>query len=433
MKISRTPQTIALIFCLLLPASIGFAQYDELKSTDPKQRRKAAEQIGKSGNQDSIPHLAELLDDPVADVRSEAVAAIISIGTQHSLAPLAKASRDAMPNIQMLAVDGMVNFYYPGYVERGWMASLKSLGANVKDRFRKPNPIVIESHLQPSPEVVQAIARVIEGGTSMDSRAEAARAAGILRARGALPQLEEALKSKNSSLILESVRAIEKIGDTSAGSSLLFLLRDLDRDVQLAVIEAVGQLRVQEAAPDLLMLVKTSPHKAVRRQALIAAAKVPAPDHRQTFGIYLHDRDPQLRAAAAEGIGRLGDPNDQKVIRDAFAAEKNESARQSMAFAAVKLGDTSLLSYLLDGLNSTFHRGEARPFLTELARNPEIRSQLYAPLMSGTKDQRRELATVLGYSGDRESLEYLEKLSHDSDNDVAQAAVAAMSSLNARL
>lgn len=433
MKISRFSNRFSLFFCLPLVSAVCLAQYAEIKSTEPKQRRKAAEQIGKSGHPDSIPHLAQLLDDPVAEVRSEAVAAIISIGTQHSLGPLARASRDAMPNIQMLAVDGMVNFYYPGYVERGWMSSLKNVGASVKDRFRKPSPIVVEPHVQPSAEVVEAIARVIEGGTSMDSRAEAARAAGILRARGALPQLLEALKSKNSSLILESVRAIEKIGDRSAGPSLLFLLRDLDRDVQLAVIEAVGQLRVQEAAPELLSLVKTSRHKAVRRQALIAAAKVPAPDHRETFGIYLNERDPQLRAAAAEGIGRLGDPNDQKLIRDAFAAEKNESARLSMAFAAVHLGDMSLLTYLLDGLNSSFHRGEARPFLMELARKPEIRSQLYTPLMTGTKDQRKHLAAVLGYSGDRESLTYLEKLSHDSDNEVARAAIQAMNSLNARL
>jgi HEAT repeat protein len=430
---SQTLNKAPLLICLLFSASICLAQDEELKSTEPKERRKAAEQIGKTGNQDSIPHLAQLLNDPVADVRSEAVASIISIGTQHSLAPLAQASRDAMPNIQMLAVDGMVNFYVPGYVERGWMASLKGVSANVKDRFRKPSPIVIEPHLQPSAEVVEAVGRVIEGGTSMDSRAEAARAAGILRARAAMPQLQEALKSKNSPLILESVRAIEKIGDRSAGPSLLFLLRDLDRDVQLAVIEAVGQLRVQEAAPDLLTMVKTSPHKAVRRQAMIAAAKVPAPDHRDTFGIYLHERDAQLRAAAAEGIGRLGDANDQKVIRDAFAAEKNESARLSMAFAAVHLGDTSMLSYLLDGLNSTFHRGEARPFLMELARKPEILSQLYSPLTSGTKDQRKELATVVGYAGNSETMTYLEKLSHDSDNEVAQSAIQAMRSLNARL
>ena len=433
MTILRTVQKLSPLICLLFTASIGLAQYEDLKSSDSKQRRKAAEQIGKTGNQDSIPHLAQLLNDPVADVRSEAVASIISIGTQHSLAPLAQASRDSMPNIQMMAVDGMVNFYVPGYVERGWMASLKSVSSNVKDRFRKPNPIVIEPHLQPSPEVVEAIARVIEGGTSMDARTEAARAAGVLRAGGALPQLQDALKSKNSALIVESVRAIEKIGDRSTGPSLLFLLRDLDRDVQLAVVEAVGQLRVQEAAPDLLALVKSSPHKAVRRQAMIAAAKVPAPDHRETFGIYLHERDPQLRAAAAEGIGRLGDANDQKVIRDAFAAENNESARLSMAFAAVHLGDTSMLSYLLDGLNSTFHRGEARPFLMELARKPEILSQLYTPLMSGTKDQRKELATVVGYAGNRETMTYLEKLSHDSDNEVAQSAIQAMKSLNARL
>jgi HEAT repeat protein len=149
--------------------------------------------------------------------------------------------------------------------------------------------------------------------------------------------------------------------------------------------------------------------------------------------LYLRDGDHQIRAAAAEGIGRAGDPQDLKVISEAFAKEKNESARLSMAFAAVYLGDVSHLSYLTDGLNSTFHRMEARPFLVELARKPEVLNRLYELVASGTNDQKRHLAHVLSISGTQESVSHLEKLTHDPEPNVAQAAIEAMKALQARL
>ncbi len=394
---------------------------------------RAAEKLGNTKDSEYIPLLRKLLKDPVPEVRGKAVAAIVSIGTQHSLEPLAEASRDSIPEIQFMAVDGMVNFYYPGYVKRGFSASLKKFGSGVKNRFAQPAEIVIDPYVPVSPNVIGAIARLITGGVTLESRANAARAAGILRGKTALPQLKEALRSKDSTLIAESVRSIEKIGDTSAGPALTFLLRDLDEKVQLAVVKAVGQLLVREAVPELVGLVKTSENKKIRRQSLIALAKIPDSAERTTFLLYLRDRDHQMRAAAAEGIGRAGDPQDLRVITEAFAKEKNESARLSMAFASVYLGDASQLSYLTDGLNSTFHRMEARPFLVELARKPAVLNRLYQLLTAGTNDQKRHLAHVLSVSGTQESVSHLEKLTHDPEPKVAQAAIQAMNNLQARL
>ena len=411
-----------------LPAQVG-----EIKHSSPKRRMKSAQRLGGLGDPQHIPALRELLKDPVADVRATAVDSIVRIGTQHSLDPLMEATRDSTPGVQIMAVDGLVNFYKIGYVRKGFKASLKNFGRDVRNRFAEPSEVIIEPYLDVSPEVIKVIARVIDGGSSMESRANSARAAGVLRGKGALPELKEALRSKDTILILESVRAIEKIGDLKAGQSLTFLLHDLDGKVQLAVVKAIGQLAVKESIPELVGLIKTSSEKKIRRQSLIALAKMPDSDQRSIFVLYLKDKDHQVRAAAAEGIGRAGEKQDLKTILDAIANERSESARLSMAFAAVHLGDISYLRYLLDGLNSLFHRGEARPFLVELSRKPEVLSELYDPLTNGTKDQKKELSYVVSVSGNRESLPHLEKLTHDADSKVAQAAIRAMRNLQARL
>jgi HEAT repeat protein len=411
------------------------AQVALLKDPDPKERAKAADKVGKEGTSDDIPALAELLDDPVTDVRAEAVGAILRLDTQHSLVPLMRATRDSTPEIQIMATDGLVNFYYPGYVKTGWTAALKSLGSNIKGRFSEPEPKVVDPYMQSqvSRDVVRAMGRLITGGTSTESRANAARAIGVLRGKEGMPQLVEGLRARESTIIIECVRTIRKIGDKGVGPDMVFLLRDLDEDVQFETARTMGQLQVKEGIPELLNLVERNKEKKIRREALIAVAKMRDQEQRPLFQRYLEDKDKQLRAAAAEGLGRLGNQEDLQSILDAFSREKSESARLSMAFGAVGLGDTSFLTYLYDGLNSSFHRLEARPFLTELSRDAGILQQLYKPLATGSNDQKKHIAYVISINGNKESMAHLEKLTHDSDTDVAREAIRALKNLQARL
>jgi HEAT repeat protein len=429
-----SPTCLTVVVALLtFSPTAAQAQVEDLGHSEPKRRIRAAKQLANANEARFIPELAKLLKDPVIDVRLEAVSSITQIGTQDSLEPLIGATRDASPEMQVAAVDGLVNFYQYGYVRTGWFSSVKDFAGNIKSRFSRPEPVIIDPYVLVNADVINAIGRVIVGGSSMESRANAARAAGILRGKGAVPQLQEALLSKNTMVILEAVHSLKKIGDTSAGPAMVFLLRDLDDDVKLSVTQAMGQLQVNEAIPELVGMVKTSDDKKIRREALIALAKLPNNGQQELFRLYLRDRDNGIRAAAAEGTGRVGDAADLKLITEAFAREKNESARLSMAFAAIQLGDLNSLSYLIDGLNSSIHRGEARPFLIELARKPEVLAKLYDPLTTGTIDQKRELATVMAWSGTRESLPYLERLSQDANTQVAQAAIQAMKNLQARL
>ena len=113
-------------------------------------------------------------------------------------------------------------------------------------------------------------------------------------------------------------------------------------------------------------------------------------------------------------------------------------AGDGSSFAQVALGHRELtefspLQYLINNLNSSAYKGEAVPFLIELAREEPVRAALYPAIGRATKSEKIGLAQVLARSGDKASLPYLEKLSKDTDPDVAQEGVRAVRNLQARL
>jgi hypothetical protein len=145
-----------------------------------------------------------------------------------------------------------------------------------------------------------------------------------------------------------------------------------------------------------------------------------------------------MRAAAAEGYARLRNPGDLPMIEKAWQDEGKPAPRLSLAFAQAMLGKTELtefspLQYLINTLNSAAYKGEAFPFLVELARDEQVRKSLYGPMQNGTKDEKIGLARVLARSGDKDSVAELRKLSNDTDSEVAQEGLRALRSLQARL
>jgi len=197
-------------------------------------------------------------------------------------------------------------------------------------------------------------------------------------------------------------------------------------------------LRDKGALPDLTDVLKRARDVKVKRAALTSIAMLPDPASRPLYEQYLHDKDENLRGAAAEGFARLRDPNELAMLEQAWQDEGKTSPRLSLAFAQVMLGrkdvsEFSPLRFLIDNLNSAAYNGDALPFLVELARDEGVRTALYGPLSTGTKDEKIGLARVLARSGDAESVAPLQKLSGDSDAAVAQEGLRALRTLQARM
>lgn len=418
---------------LLFAAASSWAQ------NDPKSRAKIVRELGKGGSE-SIARIEPYLTDPDFDVRLEAVKAIVDIGTQRSLDPLIKASNDNDAEIQIRATDGLVNFYVPGYVKTGLTASMRRVGSSIKSKFTDTNDQVIDAYVQVRPEVIQALGRLARGGVSMDVRANAARAVGILRGHQAVPDLIEALRSKDSEVIYESLIALQKIGDPKAGPGIVFLLRDLNEKVQIAAIETTGLLKNRDALNDLRDILDRSKNMKVKRAVLTAIAQMPDAQSRGVCAAYLENKDDGLREAAAEGLGRAKNPADRATLENAFSTEKKTGPRLSMAFALVLMGKHEMsefdpLRYLVNNLNSSGYRNVARAYLTELARDIQIRRVLYPALQepTATKEEKTALAQVFANSGGQDSIAPLEALSNDPTAEVSQEARRSLRNLRSRL
>jgi len=413
---------------LLVAAVVPLAGQD----VRPKDVRETAK-----GGSAAMPKLQEFLKNPDRAVRLEAVKQITEIGTARSLDPLIAATQDNDPEVQIVATDGLVNFYLPGYVKTGIGASLRRVGGSIKGKFTDTNDQVIDAFVEVRPEVIEALGKLARGGGNMDARANAARAVGILRGKAAVADLLEAARSRNTDLIYESLVALQKIRDQSAAPRIGFLLHDLDPKVQIAAVETTGLLQNKDSVPDLTDVLNRSRDAKVKRAALTAIAMLPSDKNREVYARYMNDKDDRMRAAAAEGYARLRNPGDLPMLEKAWQEEGKPQPRLSLAFAQVMVGKTEVsqfspLQFLIDNLNSAAYKGEAFPFLVELARDEPVRRSLYAPMQSGTKDEKIGLARVLARSGDKASIPELQKLSNDPDAEVAQEGLRALRTLQAR-
>jgi HEAT repeat protein len=404
---------------------------------DSKERVKEVRDYAKSPNA-TVDKLKEYLADPDIDVRIEAVKGIAAIGGPGSLGPLVQALSDADPEVQIQATDGLVNFYLPGYLQKGGVtAPFRRAGSAIKAHFTDTNDQVIDPFVEVRPDVVMGLGRVARSASSMHARANAARAIGILRGRAAIPDLLQAMKTKDDEVMYESLIALQKIHDPTVAPQITWLLHDLSDRIQITALETTGLLQNRAALPDVRDALDRAHNEKIRRAALEAVALMPDDSVHGVLVSYLDNKDDQMRASAAEGLARLHNVADLPALERMFNGDKKTGPRLAAAFGMVALGrrqatEFSPLRYLVSNLNSVGYRDVAKPYLTELARDPDVRQALYPMLQGASKEEKTGLADVFARSGDKDSLPYLETLSHDPDNDVAQEGLRALRTLRAR-
>ncbi|OYW13528.1 MAG: hypothetical protein B7X34_00020 [Acidobacteriia bacterium 12-62-4] len=220
------------------------------QDSTPKERQKYVKSLANEGAA-GIPKLLPYAQDPDIGVRRDVIRTMVAIGGPASLEPLTQALADSDEEILIRATDGVVNFYLPGYWERGLSGSLKRAGSRLVSRWTDTNDQVVPAHVEARPEIVAALGKLVSGTGPLPARANAARAIGVLRGRAAIDDLVAGFASKDGQVIYEALVAFEKIRDLSVAPKIHYLLRDLDDKVQLAALETVGILKNPESVQPL--------------------------------------------------------------------------------------------------------------------------------------------------------------------------------------
>lgn len=143
----------------------------------------------------------------------------------------------------------------------------------------------------------------------------------------------------------------------------------------------------------------------------------------------LASRDAAVRQTAAEEIARLADLRQRKLVEGYRLQEGNARVKLALDWALYRLGKNESLFNVVRELGSTERGEQARRYLLQI----EGPRSLYLFLGQTDDKVKLHLIGVLAVIGDAESAEQLRALSSAPEQKIADAAQAAIATIEARL
>jgi len=403
----------------------------DLRSGEPKVRRKAAAELGKTKSREAVQPLLSAATDRDVGVREEVVKSLGLLKDQEALTMLLTTIKDPADSVREESIIALVNLYADRDARSVITRTAKKVYKTV-NLFRDPvgdDPTVIEAYVQVAPMVIDSIAdRLVD--SNLGIRLDAAKALGILRARPAVPRMLEAMKTGDANLRIAVLRSLYKIRDTSVDEPILVYLNDSDKHVRDETIVTLGLFRSKRALADLKRIYDQNPDTKLRLKAFQALALIAEPSTLDLFQRNLRDPDKAYRMAAAEGVGRVGELSLVEEVSRTFLDEKDTGAQLAQSFAIYRLGRREFMDRLVSGLGERMYHEQAMAYLLELG-TPVV-SELVRHLNHENAVVREKLCAVLGLIGDSTTIEQLKPMLRDSNAAVASEAALAIRRLGAR-
>ena len=361
-----------------------------LRNPDPKARLSAVRLLRDAKYPEAIVPMAPLVLDPIDDIQLEAIAAELSFFLEQDV----KSKR-------------MVAFVLE-----------KRRSAIAQSAFDL-GPFAVWPRAVPA-ELVSALLQAIDD-ENQKVRLEAIYATGVI-ARAPLTadqtgRLIKALDHYDPAVRAGAARVIARLKVTEAGDALIKAINDSKADVRYASMRALGALREQRAVGALTEQLAYYKKGEGAWSALDALARIASPASVQIFKDRLRDRDPYIRRAATEGLGRAGDTASIETL------EANTSTDDA---AMQKLG-RNYAARIVDLMASPKVTAQGQEYLLELG--PPMVPTLIPRLQDPDAEMREAVADVLGVIGDATTLPALEAATKDRDASVVSAAKRALARL----
>lgn len=383
-----------------------------LASADPRVRRDAVVALGENGSESAVAALAGVAEDPERAVRRAAIGSLAALRRPDAAPVLLRFLEDEERDHRREALTGLVAIHGreapAGFSTRALNWLMRRDAEFVLDPLRPVDPVVVER-----------IGGRLTGDDDREVRRRAAVGLGALGSAASIAALGSAAASDpDDEVAREAVRSLGELGGEEAGELLFQFLGD-DR-LRRTALEALGETPHPAAAERLIGIYDEDPEGGDGLRALVALARSGTPLARGTLYHELASRDDRRRAAAAAGIGRLGDETlVDGLIRD-FLREEDRRVQLAFCFSLARLGEMPFVDRLVLSLADSADAEVARAYLIELGA--PLVDELTAYLDDPDRNVRLALVDLLERLGDPAAAPALEAFAARADDQAAARA-----------
>jgi HEAT repeat protein len=374
------------------------------------------------------------LRNPDAKVRMSALRVLKEAQYAEALVPIAPLVNDPVEQIQLEAIQTELSFFL---VERVQERKRVGLLLEVRNRNRVAamfdmGPLAVWPRAVPT-ELIQELLKAVDDESGR-VRNEAIYAIGVVGGTGFPAESEatlvKALDHYDADVRAGAARVIGRLKIKSVGEALIKSIDDSNRDVRFAAMRGLGDIAEASAVKILTDQVIYYGKGEGAWVALQALAQIGDPSSVPLFIQHLSNKDPLMRRAAAEGLGRAGDASQVSQLETGAGNDLSPTTRVAMAFALQKLG-RNYVARLVDFLSVDDLSLQVQGYLLELGADIEM--ELLPRLQEPDEVVRARVAQVLGAIGGESSLAALEGLKgKDKDRTVASAAQRAVERIKLR-
>jgi len=400
------PALAAALVCAAATAQAQQVRFDDvirnLRNPDPKVRLASVQLLRESKYPEAIGPVAPLVNDPVDQIQLEAITTELSF---------------------FLAQD------IPSKKRLGYVVEVRN-PAHAQAAFDM-GTLALEARVAP-PDLIDALLKAIDDDNPK-VRSEAIYTLGTI-ARSPLNEsqaslLIKALDHYDPAIRAAAARVTGRLSVSSAADALIHAINDSQPPVRYAAMRSLGLIGERRAIQALNEQLKFYAKGEGAWSALDALARIADSSSVPLFKVRLTDKDPFLRRAAAEGLGRAQDSSELSALQVGAGNDPSEMVRAAMAFALQKLG-RNYIPRLVESLDSEKMASQIGEYLLELG--PSIAPALVSHLQDPSPAIRGNVATVLGAVGDAATVTALQPLTGDKDRTVAQSATRAIDRIKHR-
>jgi HEAT repeat protein len=316
----------ALCLCIAC-ASQPKVQMKDLRDSDPQVRADAALRLGQAKAPNGVDELIPVLDDPDAIVRVCAVRSLGMIGDRRATAELLPLWEDPNPTIRLALTQALGNLRDP--------EAVPVLEELLEDNDESIRCAAIRSLAEiPGPAALSSLLNLALLDEKGDVRRRVINVFGKRGAQDAIAPLNGSLLSKNPTVRVNAAEVLGDVGDRSSIPGLVRALDDAVDGVRQASALALAKLAAGNADARAAVRARLEKESEPRVQVDLGWSLARLGDRTGVEALrrLLHQgQQEQVRAAAAEALGAVGDGSDiprlEKALLDKDGLVRNGAAR----------------------------------------------------------------------------------------------------------